>query len=318
MRTGAHFVPGQRGQCTGRPASTQHFGFPRFAVGTEGSYTSTSASSALPPAAGGAPSAGTSPRDNNARVYRGSAVAAGYGRETLLTRVETVALLKYQPAFAGKDVLDVGVGAGRTTPYLAPLARRYQAIDYSPAMVERVRTTFPGVSVALADMTNLHGLGDAGFDFAFASNNVFDAVGHEERLRTLREIHRLLRHDGILMFSGHNRDVRHAMQWPRLTISRNPVTQMQRLFYWGVSLVNHARLRKAQTVRADHAIINDSAHDWSMLHYYIGPNEQARQLADEGFRLLEIFDQMGIPVATGDRAVHSRSLLYVAQRATID
>lgn len=309
---------GNNANVQGRPASTHHFGFPRFASGIEGSSTSTSASSALPPAAGDAPSTGTSPRDNNAKVYRGSAVAAGYGRETLLTRVEAVALLKYQPAFTGKDVLDVGVGAGRTTPYLAPLARHYQAVDYSPAMVARVRTAFPGVSVALADMTDLHGLGDAGFDFVFASNNVLDAVGHEDRLRTLRGIHRILRHDGVLMFSSHNRDVRHAMQWPRLAVSRNPVTQMRHLFYWGVSLVNHARLRKAQTVRADHAIINDSAHDWSMLHYYIGPDQQARQLADEGFRLIEIFDQMGTPVAAGDHAAHSRSLLYVAQRVTIE
>jgi SAM-dependent methyltransferase len=255
-------------------------------------------------------------RGNNAKVYRKPGTAAHYGGETLLTRAEAIALLKYQPAFAGKDILDIGVGTGRTTIYLAALARHYQAVDYSPAMVSRFRESFPEVPVALADMTDLHAFDDANFDFVLASNNVFDAVGHEDRLRTLREIHRLLRHDGILMFSTHNRDVRNVMQGPRLAVSRNPITQLLFVAHWGISLFNHARLKKLQMSTDGYAIINDNAHHWAMLHYYISLNEQIRQLAAEGFRLIEVFDQTGKPVAPGERATDSRSLLYVAQRTT--
>lgn len=290
--------------------------FPCHGLAMEG--TSTSKSEFAPAALANPAALATSQRGNNARIYRRPGAAAHYGSETLLTRVEAIALLKYQPAFAGKDILDIGAGTGRTTIYMAGLARRYQAIDYSQAMVSRFRESFPEVPVALADMTDLHAFDNAGFDFVLASNNVFDAVGHEDRLRTLREIHRLLRPDGILMFSSHNRDVMHAMQGPRLEVSRNPVTQLALMARWGISFFNHARLKKSQLSTDGYAIINDNAHDWAMLHYYIGPNEQARQLAAEGFRLIEAFDQTGKPVAPGERATDSRSLLYVAQRAAAD
>lgn len=252
----------------------------------------------------------------NARVYQHAGVDRVYQSWTLM-RAEGVALLKYQPAFAGRDVLDVGAGTGRTAIYLAPLARRYQAIDYSPEMVRRFEQLLPGVPVAQADMRGMPQFPDASFDFVLAPNNVFDAVGHEDRLRTLHEMHRLLRPGGILMFSSHNRDVRDVAHGPRLTFSRNPFTQLQFAAQWCRSLVNHARLRGMQTFGDDYAIVNDSAHDYALLHYYIGPDAQRRQVSDQGFELLDVFDALGAPVPAGDRAEHDRSLLYVARHVPV-
>lgn len=141
----------------------------------------------------------------NTRVYQHVGIERQY-RDDSLWRAEGIALLKYQSAFADWYVLDIGVGTGRTTFYLAPLARRYQAIDYSPEMVRCFEQTRPGISIALADMRDMSQFPDADFDFVLASNNVFDATGHEDRLRTLHEIHRLLRPGGVLMFTSHNRD----------------------------------------------------------------------------------------------------------------
>lgn len=249
----------------------------------------------------------------NARVYHHAGVEQHY-QDWVLTRAEGVALLKYQPAFAQKDVLDIGAGTGRMTPYLAPLANRYLAIDYSPVMVKYFESAMPGIPVLLADMRSLPQLADCSFDFTLASNNVFDAIGHDDRLRTLREIHRLLRPGGILMFSSHNRDVRDVTHGPRLEFSRNPVTQIRHTAHWGMAYVNHARLRHLQTFAEDYAIINDEAHDCALLHYYISPDSQRRQLAEQGFELLDTFDKLGVPVPSGSRAEHSRSLLYVARR----
>jgi SAM-dependent methyltransferase len=256
-------------------------------------------------------------RENNARLYREPEIASYYSDAKLLTFAEAIALLKYQPVFAGKDILDIGVGAGRTTAFLAPLARSYKGIDYSPAMIAQFKRCFPDVPVVLADMTNLRAFDDASFDFALASNNVLDAIGHEERLLTLQEIHRVLRPDGRLMFSSHNRDVRDLAKGPRLQFSRNPITQFQFVVHWFIALANHARLRNSQTFANDYAIVNDEAHDCSLLHYYIGSEAQRRQLADVGFALLDILDQQGMPVTKGDECTHSRSLLYVARRIPV-
>lgn len=252
----------------------------------------------------------------NARVYQRIGIERQY-QDDSLGRAEGIALLKYQPAFAGKDVLDIGVGTGRTTIYFAPLARRYQAIDYSPEMVRRFKQVLPGVPVALADMREMSEFPDAAFDFVLASNNVFDAIGHEDRLHTLHEIHRLLRPAGILMFSSHNRDVRDIARGPRLGLSRNPVTQLKLAAHWCLSLINHARLQSLQTFADEYAIINDEAHDCALLHYYIGIEAQRRQLMAQGFELLDTFDRLGDPVQLRSRAGHSPWLLYVARRLPV-
>src|SRR5438093_6699515 len=138
----------------------------------------------------------------NAHVYHAAGVEREYqSRE--LTRVEVVALLRYHAAFAQREVLDIGVGTGRTSLYLAPLARRYEAIDYSPVMVRYLQQAMPQISVRQADMRELSGFADAGFDFLFATNNVIDAVGHDDRMRALHEAFRVLRPGGVLMFSTH-------------------------------------------------------------------------------------------------------------------
>lgn len=252
----------------------------------------------------------------NTRVYHRPSVLNEYRHDTL-AREDGVALLKYQPAFAGKDVLDIGAGTGRTAIYLAPLARRYQAIDYSPVMVQQFEQALPGVPIALADMRDLSRFGEAEFDFVLASNNVFDAVGHQDRLRTLREVHRVLRPGGTLMFSTHNREVRQLLRGPRLRFTRNPVTQARLVVQWCRALANHARLGRLQEIGKDYAIVNDEAHDCSLLHYYIGPEAQRRQLETLGFELLEVLDRFGVPVPSGGRAEHSRWLLYVARRLPV-
>jgi hypothetical protein len=87
--------------------------------------------------------------------------------------------------------------------------------------------------------------------------------------------------------------------------------------HWCLSLINHAHLQGMQTFASDHAIINDESHDSALLHYYIAPEAQRRQLAEQGFELLDIFDDMGVPVSAGSRAENSHWLLYVARRLPV-
>lgn len=250
--------------------------------------------------------------DINAQVYHRPGIERHY-RNAALMQAEAIALLRHQPAFAGKDILDIGVGTGRTSIYLAPLAHRYQATDYSPVMVQYMHGHMPDIQVLQADMCHMPELADASFDFVLASNCVFDASGHEDRIETLREIHRVLRPGGLLMFSTHNRNWMHALRGPRLRHSRNPVTQALLGLHWMRGIVHHLRLRHLQVFADEYAILNDGAHDFALMHYNIDPDRQRQQLAGQGFDTLEVLDDAGRARLPGDAAPDCAWLLYVAR-----
>ena len=248
-----------------------------------------------------------------ARVYQASGTPAHYRSETLMP-VEANTLLRHQPRFAGRDVLDVGVGTGRTTAYLAPIARRYEGIDYSSPMLDQARQRFPGASLRLCDMRDLSSFGDQQFDFVFASNNVLDAVDHEDRQHALEEWARVLRPGGLLAFSSHNRAHREAGHGPRPGFSRNPITQLRMLQTLARSWLNHRRVGPMRRSEDDYALINDTGHEFALLHYYIDRQHQHVQLARAGYKLLEVRDQFGQVLADDDNGEASPWLMYVALR----
>lgn len=250
--------------------------------------------------------------DVNRQVYYAPGVYRYY-LSTQLTPSETACLLKYQPYISGRDVLDIGVGAGRTTRYLAPLARRYEAVDYSPVMVDYVKQTMPAISVRQADFRDLGGFADRSFDFLFATDNVIDALSHEDRMRALGEAHRVLRPRGLLAFSSHNLNSKNAFSPPRWNWSANPVTFAANGVKFAISWWNHLRVAPLRTVTPEYALLNDPGHFYACLHYYASRATVARQLERCGMRLMEAFERSGVSVE-GD-APESPNLLYVAERS---
>lgn len=247
----------------------------------------------------------------NARIYHAASVVRHYPSDAL-EKAEVSALLKYQPAFAGRDVLDVGVGTGRTAIYLAPLAHHYVAMDYSPVMVEEVKSRMPDLQVHLADMRNMSAFAPGSFDFILATNNVMDAVSHADRLRTLQEMRRVLRPQGVLMFSAHNRCYQHALRGPTLKLSRNPFSLLRNVLTYGRRWANYLRLRQACRQEESYALLTDTGHDYGCLHYYIDREAQEVQLHAMGFKLLDVFNVWGLALALGDFGETSPWLMYVA------
>lgn len=251
--------------------------------------------------------------ERNRRIYHARGIASHYRQQTL-SRAEAIALLKHASAFVGHDVLDLGVGTGRTAIYLAPLARRYEAIDYSPRMVEAMRARMPECSVRIGDMRDLAGFADASFDFVLGACNVIDAVNHEDRMRTFAEVARVLRRDGLFMFSSHNLDFAHALAAPRPEFSRNPATMAANLVHWLRQLVNHLRMKPLREVHAEHALLDDGGHDNALLHYYSRQRHVRAQLDAAGLDTLEALDANGRVLGADDSASAFPYLLYVARR----
>jgi SAM-dependent methyltransferase len=119
---------------------------------------------------------------------------------------EAAVLAQLQDELPRCRVLDLGVGGGRTTSFLAEAAASYVGVDVTPAMVRDARRRFPEADLRSGDARDLSGFGDGAFDLAVFSLNGIDCLAHEERDAFFGECRRLLRPGGALLFSTHNLD----------------------------------------------------------------------------------------------------------------
>ena len=143
------------------------------------------------------------PKAANLLVYRNSEVVSHYASLDYLTPCERFLFDAYLRP--GTAILDIGVGGGRTTPYLSRLASRYVGVDYSEEMIGACRSKFPELEFRVADASDLSVFPDACFDAIVIAFNGLDCVFPEERRwQCLRECRRVLRTGGVLVFSSHN------------------------------------------------------------------------------------------------------------------
>jgi SAM-dependent methyltransferase len=252
---------------------------------------------------------------NAARWAQGDLVERYASRQ--LRMVESVLIDRYRVGLGGR-VLELGCGAGRLTGHLAEAAGELYAIDLSPAMVEYCRGVYPGVHFSVADLRDLSGFETGSFGAVLAPFNVLDVLGDGERREVLQDIRRLLGEGGLLILSSHNRDYARRMSAKlrlrvRLLIGspRRPLESLRNL---PLRIANRRRLGALQRSERDYAIVNDEAHDFSVIHYYISRDAQERQLAGLGFEFLECLDLDGAVVARGESAPACPELHYVAAR----
>ncbi|GAC1318270.1 MAG: hypothetical protein NVSMB25_07470 [Thermoleophilaceae bacterium] len=221
-------------------------------------------------------------------------------------------LIRYREALAGR-VLELGSGAGRLTGYLAAVAQSVHGLDVSERMVAHGRRRYPDVTFEQGDLRDLSRYESGSFDAVIAPYNVLDVLGDSERAGVLEAVRGLLAPRGLFILSSHNRANVPLIPEPtqlRVGRPRQFVLNVLR-FPW--RLRNRRRLRAFEYAEGDYAIVNDGAHDYSLLHYYISRAAQARQLADHGFDLLECLDLEGRTVVDGEDAPESSELHYVAR-----
>jgi SAM-dependent methyltransferase len=143
------------------------------------------------------------PFASNRDVFDTDQVVAAYRGSTDLMEDERLHFDAY--VARGARILDLGVGTGRTTPYLAARASTYVGIDYAPSMVEQARQLHDGVDLRVADASDLSQFVDDSFDVVVFSYNGLDYLYPDSRReQCLLEIHRVLRRGGHLVMSQHN------------------------------------------------------------------------------------------------------------------
>lgn len=201
--------------------------------------------------------------DHNARIFFRPKLASWYAGEPLAA-AEAIIMIRHREAFAGKSVLDIGVGSGRTTRYFLPFAARYLGTDISPSMLVLCRKTWPGAEIAELDLRDLAKLAPRQFDFILATSGVLDVLTQEARLKALADCVALLAPHGLFVFSVHNRHYKKAGRPPKLEFSGSMIRWPLTVARFVRDYINHHKMKAFEHREDDYALLNDVVHGFTM------------------------------------------------------
>lgn len=246
-------------------------------------------------------------------VYNRPEVVAAY-LDLYLEKPEILLLHEIMQRPNRPDMLDLGVGAGRTTSFFASFVARYVGIDLAPRMIEQCRQRFadtqrtPPSEFHMADAVTLDGWADGSFDVALFSLNGIDCIPPERRNECLTRMQRVLRPGGAFLFSSHN-------------------LQMIDYYFDATAALDSERRRQIAArneplqslLERDQALFWDGVYgdDGQCKHVFVRPRFQVRTLEQLGFRQVRALSSLTGEVAT-DATIDSLrdpSVHYWCERA---
>jgi SAM-dependent methyltransferase len=229
-----------------------------------------------------------SAEDDNLRAFSSPKVVELYAKSSGLQPAETYAFDKFVPR--GASILDIGVGGGRTTPYLAAKASRYVGVDYVKAMIDACAAKFPGNTFCCADATCLTGFEDASFDIVVFSFNGIDAIPTRKgRMSCFSEVFRVLTRGGLFIFSSHNSKM--IVSLPTLDHA-GLVRKVWRVARAGFTSAPFAmRLLRSGAFRVGAGYYLDPAHG-GIKTYCSTPELIELDVRSVGFQLVEVIDYL--------------------------
>lgn len=233
--------------------------------------------------------------DKNQGVYNSKALVNWYTQLRQLLPVEQKIFEMFRSVLQNGKVLDIGIGGGRTTSYLADKCKEYTGIDYSENLVRAVKAQYPSLDCRVMDARNLSAFEANSFDFVNFSFNGIDYVDLDGREQIIKEISRILKPGGIFFFSTHNKDHNSFDRLPWMDRTQGLWTNFKTFVKLLPFLSRKKRNRKKEIFRNDYAIINDSAHQFSLMTFYTRPAFLREQLKSSGFTDVCFYLRSGDP-----------------------
>jgi SAM-dependent methyltransferase len=214
----------------------------------------------------------------------------------------------------GKPILDIGVGAGRTTSLLALLSDDYTALDYSQTLVDRALRAHPGIDIRQGDARDLSAYPRGHYGLVVFSYNGIDNVNHEDRATVLGQIHEALAPGGYFVYCTLNK----RGPWfgtPPWQLGRSSPSQSF-VRHWVRTaadvLLHQGQFRQdCQTFRQLRDQFEDFG-DWGLgplsgpgiglIQHWTTPPATALELRQAGLEPVALFNPDGSPIAgtTGD------------------
>jgi ubiquinone/menaquinone biosynthesis C-methylase UbiE len=234
-----------------------------------------------------------------------------YSNRAGLYPIEDVAFSLIQDEFKGQPILDLGVGGGRTTPYLKQISTNYTGVDYAKGMIEQCQQKYPGTKFIHADACDLSLFPDESFALIIFSNEGICMVGHEDRSRIISEAKRLLKPSGVFLFSSYNQDSdahNSQFKFKRFDKTFHPFKLFVRTLRYTRDYIKATRNRRyfkrLEVRKPEYSIINDTFHLYSTLLYYISINNQKKQLNDLGFKQIQAISLKGITQDSCEKVIY--------------
>jgi ubiquinone/menaquinone biosynthesis C-methylase UbiE len=239
--------------------------------------------------------------DRNATTYATAKTVDYYTQLQQLQPAEATIIERLRTQLPTMKMLDIGIGAGRTTKHFASLVATYTGIDYSPQMIaacqQRFKDSRQPMTLQVGDARAMAEFADQSFDFILFSFNGIDSVSHGDRLKIFQEIKRISKTGCYFLFSSHNlQAMEREFDWKQ-KISCNPISTYIDLVMLTILKSLNRSINRQKLADSDYLIIRDESHNFSLQNYYIRPAEQCRQLADE-FENIEIYSwQSGLQIS---------------------
>ena len=241
-------------------------------------------------------------------LYDTERISCDYAARDYLDPAEKTFIDEFGKELADMYMLDMGVGGGRTTKYFAPLVKSYTGADYAPSMIAACQKKYGDrYKFIECDVRNMNEIVDNCFDFILFSYNGIDSFPHDDRLKALAELRRILKPGGLFFFSSHN------LNWGGLNdifslrgkavnsltaqnsfsfIKPGRLFGMLKLRYLNKSFSMRRHIKKMRKKQAGH--IYDNSLNGKAGIYYITAAEQIKQLRDAGFDVISIYSRSGI------------------------
>ena len=215
--------------------------------------------------------------NDNHKVYQSMRTVESYRHSDSLQPAEESILKELRGSLKSMKMLDIGVGAGRTTHHFAPLVKEYIGIDYSQNMVMTCQNRFKQLSFHTADVRSMECFKNHSFDFILFSFNGIDCVNHEDRAKAFVEIRRVGKPGAYFCFSTHN--LGYIQNFLNIPLNRKIFHALRR--YWDTKNILKSR--------ASYAIIRDGGENYQLQTYYIKPSDQLKELYKMGFTDCQVY-----------------------------
>jgi SAM-dependent methyltransferase len=239
--------------------------------------------------------------DSNFATYEHRRVVESYANLDELFPAEAATFSRYESQFSGA-VLDIAVGAGRTTRALLPTAKRYVGFDYSAGMVRLSRSYFPGADLRELDMRDVRkAFRGQRFDAILISFNAIDLIPWEQRNQVLAALRLMLTPDGVLAFSTHdlaavneNRGfrIRDDLRPDWQVLRSKPVMGAKKLvklpFWIAVAFRNYLKHLSRERIYDGFAYVNDSGENYGLLTCYVSTRRQIQMLEQVGYQDVKV------------------------------